>query len=93
MPSGPIARAVFNYLDPGCLVDALLAEGSEIGSGQVAFTVEGERQRPVPTLILGLHGSACDSFGAAPCMLALTWDGEKLIHYREPLPEDDTPEN
>ncbi|MFN4154838.1 MAG: hypothetical protein ACK4HF_09300 [Paracoccaceae bacterium] len=47
----------------------------------IAFTVEGETMPPVRSLILGLHGSACNSFGAAPCLLALTWDGERLISH------------
>lgn len=50
---------------------------------QVAFTVEGETLPATPVLILGLHGSSCNSFGAAPCMLALTWDGERLINYQD----------
>lgn len=47
----------------------------------ISFTIEGETTSPQRTLILGLHGSSCDSFGAAPCLLALTWDGEQLIGY------------
>lgn len=56
----------------------------------VGFTVEGETLPATRVLILGLHGSSCDSYGAAPCMLALTWDGERLIGY-QPLPEEPAP--
>lgn len=49
----------------------------------IAFTIEGEVNDPVRVLLLGLHGSHCDSFGAAPCLLALAWDGERLISYIE----------
>lgn len=54
----------------------------------IAFTVEGELNDPVRMLLLGLHGSQCDSFGAAPCLLALSWDGERLIHFIPYDPED-----
>jgi hypothetical protein len=45
----------------------------------IGFTVDGEALPTIRTLILAQHGSACDSFGAAPCMLAVTWDGTKMI--------------
>lgn len=55
----------------------------------IAFTIEGETQPPVRSLILALHGSACDSFGAAPCLLALSWDGDRLISHTPYVGEAD----
>lgn len=40
----------------------------------VAFPVEGELMPPVRVLLLARHGSACDSFGAASCVEAVTWE-------------------
>jgi hypothetical protein len=31
-----------------------------------------------PAMLLGLHGSACDRIGAAPCNVTLYWNGEKF---------------
>ena len=50
------------------------------------FVAEGEELEPVRTLLLAMHGTYCDSFGAAPCILAVTWDGERLIHFTNPPP-------
>lgn len=52
----------------------------------VAFEVEGEAMPPVRYLLIARHGSACDSFGAAPCLEAFAWDGERMISVA-PLPE------
>lgn len=49
------------------------------GVADVALTAEGERLPPRRVLLLGVHGSACDSFGASPCLLAMAWDGTRLI--------------
>lgn len=54
----------------------------------ISFTIEGEVMPPVRTLLLGLHGSSCDTFGAAPCILALTWDGDRLVRFT-PAPDDE----
>ena len=45
----PVARAVFNYLDPACEIEQLLDEGADIEPGQVAFRVEG----PVRAILAG----------------------------------------
>jgi len=45
----PIAKAVFNYLDPSCEIEDLLSEGDDISPGQEAFYVEG----PIRTLLGG----------------------------------------
>jgi len=45
----PIAKAVFNYLDPSCKIEDLLGEGDDISPGQEAFYVEG----PIRTLLGG----------------------------------------
>ncbi|MCC5983652.1 MAG: hypothetical protein JJU42_04730 [Rhodobacteraceae bacterium] len=52
----------------------------------VAFEIEGETMPPVRHLLIARHGSACDSFGAAPCLEAFAWDGERMISVA-PLPE------
>lgn len=46
---------------------------------QARFVIEGEEVDPLPYLLVLLHGSACDSFGAAPCLIAYAWDGTRLI--------------
>lgn len=53
----------------------------------LSFTYEGEVGPPIRMLMLGMHGSACDSFGAAPCVVTFTWDGERLIAYAPSSPE------
>ena len=45
----PVARAVFNYLDPDCEIETLIEEGADIEPGQVAFRVTG----PIRTLLSG----------------------------------------
>ncbi len=45
----PIAKAVFDYLDPSCMIEELLSEGDDIAPGQEAFYVEG----PIRTLLGG----------------------------------------
>lgn len=46
---------------------------------EARFVSEGEELDALPYLLVLLHGSACDSFGAAPCLIAYAWDGERLI--------------
>lgn len=53
---------------------------------EAVFVVEGEGGPPVPMLLVNAHGSVCDSFGAAPCVVAYTWDGTRLV---SPLGWDD----
>lgn len=71
----------------GAMIHAVIADRvqSWLAGGwtvqDLAFTVEGERLPAFPVLVLGLHGTYCDSFGAAPCLLALSWDGSRLIGY------------
>lgn len=45
----PVARAVFNYLDPSCAFDVHIDEGADVSPGDVAFHVEG----PIRTLLSG----------------------------------------
>lgn len=45
----------------------------------VVFTVEGEALPPARLLLLAVHGAYCESFGAAPCVIAYGWDGTRLI--------------
>ncbi|MCU0899921.1 MAG: hypothetical protein MUC82_05415 [Cypionkella sp.] len=47
----------------------------------LVLRLDGEDLPSRRVLLLGLHGAFCDSFGAAPCLVALSWDGERLIHY------------
>lgn len=54
----------------------------EAGSWAVSdITFEAADETPPPqrVLLLGVHGTACDSFGAAPCFIAYAWDGARLI--------------
>jgi len=54
----------------------------EAGSWAVtdlAFTLDEEAPPPQRILLLGVHGAACDSFGAALCFIAYAWDGARLI--------------
>ena len=45
----PVAQAIFNYLDPSCTFEQLIAEGEDIVPGEVAFYVEG----PIRTILSG----------------------------------------
>jgi len=45
----------------------------------ITFDLEDESLPPQRVLLLGVHGTACDSFGAAPCFIAYAWDGTRLI--------------
>lgn len=45
----------------------------------VPFTFDGEAGATRRLLLVGAHGSYCDSHGAAPCVVAYGWDGERLI--------------
>jgi len=51
---------------------------------EVAFEVEGETMPPLRYLLIARHGSACDSYGAAPCLEAFAWDGERMISVAHP---------
>lgn len=54
----------------------------------VVFPVEGEMMPPVRVLLLARHGSACDAFGAALCVEAVTWEAEEGRFLTvAPLPE------
>ncbi|MFN4160186.1 MAG: hypothetical protein ACK4GO_17595 [Gemmobacter sp.] len=60
----------------------------------VPFTYEddegGEMPPPVRVLMLARHGSACDGFGASPCVEAVVWDaGERLFRTVAAPPEPD----
>lgn len=62
----------------------------------LTFRVEGEALNPVRVLVLAVHGSLCDSFGATPCFVAFAWDGERMrsimdgaVHWADPAPADD----
>lgn len=46
---------------------------------EARFTFDGEQGPPVRLLLVGAHGSFCDAVGAAPCVTAYTWDGERLV--------------
>ncbi len=61
----------------GNRVESWLAGGWMIHD--LGFTIEGEELPAVRMLLLGLHGSNCNSFGVSPCVLAVTWDGARLI--------------
>lgn len=54
----------------------------------VVFAPEGEPLPPTRILLIAAHGSACDTYGAAPCVIAATWDGERMISYLSGLEED-----
>ena len=45
----PVARAIFNYLDPSCAFDIEIEEGADVLPGDVAFYVDG----PIRTLLSG----------------------------------------
>ncbi len=45
----PVAKAVFDYLDPSCTIEELLSDGDEISPGQEAFYIEG----PIRTILGG----------------------------------------
>ena len=45
----PVARAIFNYLDPSCAFEIEIDEGADVLPGDVAFFVEG----PIRTLLSG----------------------------------------
>lgn len=47
----------------------------------VVFAPEGEALPSKRVLLLAVHGSVCDSYGAAPCIIASAWDGERMISY------------
>jgi hypothetical protein len=51
----------------------------------ISFTAEGEAQDSFKLLLLGQHGSYCNTFGAAPCVAALTWDGERFVSISDGL--------
>lgn len=58
----------------------------------VAFLSEGEVGDPARVLLLAVHGIACDTWGGAPCFIAASWDGERMISLAplpEPEPEED----
>ena len=82
----------------GVMLHAIVADKVQSWLGgawvvqDVAFTVEGETLPPTRVLLLGLHGSSCNSYGAALCMLALTWDGERLINYQDFIPDENSPQ-
>jgi hypothetical protein len=46
---------------------------------EAPFTFEGATGQPVRMLLVGSHGSYCDTTGAVPCVTAYTWDGERLV--------------
>lgn len=39
---------------------------------------------PLRVLLLAQHGSACDSFGAAPCVRAVAWGGDGFVTLGAP---------
>lgn len=45
----------------------------------VVFAPEGEALPPLRVLLIATHGSGCDSYGAAPCVVAAAWDGTRII--------------
>lgn len=53
---------------------------------ETTFVADGEALPPLPMLVVNVHGSLCDSYGAAPCLVVYTWDGERLV---SPLGWDD----
>lgn len=55
----------------------------------LAFTIEGETLPHQRILLLAVHGTACDSFGAAPCFLAYAWDGARLVSVLDMARGDD----
>lgn len=40
---------------------------------------EAADRRPLRLLLVGAHGGYCDSYGAAPCVIAYGWDGARLV--------------
>lgn len=45
----------------------------------VIFAPEGEALPAQRILLIAVHGSVCDSYGAAPCVIAAAWDGSRMI--------------
>ncbi|HMO73534.1 MAG TPA: hypothetical protein PKC84_18175, partial [Paracoccaceae bacterium] len=50
----------------GWTVQDLVFNGTELDEGEVA--------KALRVLLLAVHGSACDSYGAAPCVHAVVWN-------------------
>lgn len=46
---------------------------------EARFRFDGEDGQPQRMLLVRLHGSYCDAAGAVPCIMAFTWDGERLV--------------
>lgn len=59
---------------------------SWIGGGwtvqDVQFLAEGAFTEPQRVLLLAVHGIGCNSYGAAPCIIAAAWDGERMVSYQ-----------
>jgi hypothetical protein len=90
--AGAFCRPYHGYLggSGGAMIHALVRDqmASQLAGAwamqDLAFTVDGETMPTTRMVIFGLHGTACNSFGAAPCLLAVTWDGERLISAQAP---------
>lgn len=55
----------------------------------ITFGDAGDLSPPQRVLLLGVHGTACESFGAAPCFVAYAWDGTRLISVLDHFAPDD----
>lgn len=53
---------------------------------QARFRFDDEDGQPVRMLLVGMHGAYCDTVGAVPCVVAFTWDGERLVSILDTLP-------
>ena len=46
---------------------------------EARFRFDDQEGAPLRMLLVGMHGSYCDTVGAVPCVVAYTWDGERLV--------------
>ena len=53
---------------------------------EARFRFDGEEGQPLRMLLVGMHGTTCGTVGAVPCVLAYTWDGERLVSVLDGLP-------